>query len=100
MLALRYMLNQYKTLKVLSDIAESSPKPTQYKCTAREMILHSESDWDTIQKHLDALAGESLVQISKADTVLVCITEKGIEKINSLQGKTSTFTGTKYFLRS
>lgn len=87
MLALRYMLNQYKTLKVLSDIAESSPKPTQYKCTAREMILHSTADWETIQKDLEALAGESLVQVSKADTILVCITDKGLEKLSALEGK-------------
>ena len=81
------MLNQYKTLKVLSDIAESSPKPTQYKCTAREMILHSSADWETIQNDLDQLASEALVQVSKADTILVSITAKGIDKINSLEGK-------------
>jgi hypothetical protein len=93
MLALRYMLNQYKTLKVLSDIAESSPKPTQYKCTAREMILHSSADWETIQHDLDQLATESLVQISKADTILVSITEKGLEKVSSLEGKPSVQNG-------
>lgn len=87
MLTLRYMLAQYKTLKVLSEIAESSPKPTQYQCTPREMILHSSVDWQTIQNDLVVLAGESLVQISKADTFLFCITDKGLEKLNSLEGK-------------
>ena len=87
MLALRYMLNQYKTLKVLSDIAELSPKPTLYKCTAREMILHSSSDWETINKDLQVLASGSLVQIAKADTIVISITKKGIEKIHSLEGR-------------
>ena len=80
------MLNQYKTLKILSVIAEGSPKPTQYHATPRELILQSTADWDTINTDLQQLAQESLVEISKADTLRYCITDKGIEKVRSLEG--------------
>ncbi len=63
------MLNQYETLKTLSIIAEESPKPTQYQCTPREMILNSSSDWDKINRDLLTLQSESLVQITQADTI-------------------------------
>jgi len=86
MLSLKYMLNQYKTLKLLSLIAEESPKPTQYQATPRELILQSTSDWDTINTDLRKLEQESLVQITHADTMRFCITDKGMEKIRSLEG--------------
>jgi len=87
MKALFYMLEQYETLKTLSLIAEESPKPTQYQCTPREMILKSNADWDRISRDLFALQSESLVEITKADTIRFSITTKGIEKINSLEGR-------------
>ena len=87
MKALNYMLEQYETLKTLSLIAEGSPKPTQYQCTPRELILRSTADWDKINKDLLTLESESLVQISKGGTLLFSITSKGIEKMLSLEGK-------------
>jgi hypothetical protein len=95
MLSLRYMLNQYKTLKILFVIAEASPKPTQYHATPRELILQSTADWDTINTDLRKLEQESLVQISKADTMLISITSKGIEKINSLEGFPKNYKTTR-----
>ncbi|MES2373411.1 MAG: hypothetical protein V4557_12575 [Bacteroidota bacterium] len=86
-LSLRYMLNQYETLKTLSIIAEESPKPTQYQCTPREMILNSSSDWDKINRDLLTLQSESLVQITQADTIRFSITDAGIRKIHSLEGR-------------
>jgi predicted transcriptional regulator len=86
MLSLQYMLNQYETLKTLSIIAEASPKPTQYHCTPRELILQSKSDWDTINNDLQKLEKESLVEISQGDTPRFCITDKGIEKLRRLEG--------------
>jgi predicted transcriptional regulator len=87
MQALNYMLEQYETLKTLSLIAEGSPKPTQYLCTPRELILRSNADWDKINRDLQTLESEALVQISKAQTPLFSITLKGIEKMLSLEGK-------------
>ena len=86
------MLNQYKTLKILSVIAEGSTKPTQYHATPRELILKSTADWDTINTDLQKLEQESLVEISNADTLRFCITDKGIDKVRSLEGIPSTVT--------
>ena len=70
-------------------VLEGSPKPTQYQCTPRELILRSTADWDKINRDLKTLESESLVQISKADTPLFSITSKGIEKMLALEGKTA-----------
>ena len=86
-LSLSFMLEQYETLKTLSLIAEGSPKPTQYQCTPRELILRSNADWEKINKDLQTLASEALVQIVRADTPLFSITSKGIDKMLSLEGK-------------
>jgi predicted transcriptional regulator len=85
MLALKYMLDQDDTLKTLSLIAEGSPKPTQYQCTPRELILRSTADWDTINRDLHKLESEALVQITKADKILFSITTKGMNKILALE---------------
>jgi predicted transcriptional regulator len=87
MQALNFMLSQYDTLKTLSLIAEESPKPTQYQCTPRELILRSTADWETMHNDLRTLEKESLVQISKGATPLFSITQKGIQKILGLEGK-------------
>ncbi len=89
--SLRYMTGQYETLKTLSLIAESSPKPTQYQCTPRELILRSKADWDKINRDLKTLESEALVQISKGGTPLFSITSKGIEKMLLLEGKPLTW---------
>ncbi len=86
------MLKQYETLKILAEIAGGSQKPTQYQCTAREMILQSPADWDSINLDLHKLESEALVQITKADKILFSITTKGMNKIMSLdQGKPLNF---------
>ncbi len=81
------MLNQYATLKILAQIAESSAKPTQYQCTPREMILRSDSDWEKMNQDLQKLESESLVQISHTANIQFSITSKGLEKICALEGK-------------
>jgi hypothetical protein len=87
MQSLRYMLNEYDTLRTLSLIAEESTKPTQYLCTPREMILKSTSDWDKINNDLKTLAEKSFVQITRADTIRFSITSQGIAKLHALEGK-------------
>jgi predicted transcriptional regulator len=90
-LSLNYMIDQYATLKTLAIIAEGSPNPTAFKCTPRELILHTNNDWDAINRDMRTLASEELVEIvPNAATPLFSITVKGMEKILSLEGK-STF---------
>lgn len=93
MKALLYMLSQYETLKTLSLIAEGSGRPTQYQATPHELLLQSSADWDRISSDLNELAGDSLVQITKADTLRFCITQKGIDKLRLLEGKPVSSTG-------
>lgn len=82
-----HMLEQYETLKTLSLIAEESNKPTLYQCTPHELILRSKADWDKINRDLQTLESESLVQISRGGIPLFSITPKGIQKVLSLEGK-------------
>ena len=85
------MIDQYETLATLSQIAESSPKPTQYQCTARELILRSKADWDRISQDLNTLAKEAMVQITPGAAPLFTITPKGLNKILSLQGRPAQY---------
>jgi predicted transcriptional regulator len=77
------MEKQYSTLQTLSTIVQEMSQPTQYRCTPREMILHSTFDWELIQKHLTQLQEEGFVEISKADTLQFSITEKGFSFIEN-----------------
>jgi len=79
------MENTYYTLQTLYRIVREEPHPEQYLCTPREMILHSTFGWDTIHKHLQALAQQGLVLLQQLDTPHCYITIKGLEHVkNSL----------------
>lgn len=82
------MDNTYYTLQTLYRIVREEPHPEQYLCTPREMILHSTFGWDTIHKHLLALAQQGLVLLQQLDTPHCYITTQGIETI-----KSSTISG-------
>ena len=74
---------QYKTLKTIFNITKDDPQPERYKCRPREIILRQFQDWNIIQKHLALLEDEGLVITSQEDTLVICITHPGIEKILS-----------------
>ena len=78
------MDKRYATLQTLADIVRDTPHPTQYLCTAREMILHSVFDWELIHTHLSLLAKEEMIVMLQADTLQFSITEKGFSKINTM----------------
>ena len=80
------MENTYYTLQTLYRIVREEPHPEQYLCTPREMILHSTFGWDTIHKHLLALAQQGLVLLQQLDTPHCYITTQGIETIKSTIG--------------
>lgn len=77
------MDNTYYTLQTLYRIVREEPHPEQYLCTPREMILHSTFGWDTIHKHLLALAQQGLVMLQQLDTPHCYITNQGIETVKS-----------------
>ena len=74
---------QYKTLQTIYNITKEDPQPGTYKCRPREIILRQFQDWTIIQQHLKLLEEEGMVITSQEDTMVICITAAGIEKISS-----------------
>jgi hypothetical protein len=72
------MDEKYRILKVLYDITKNDPHPLQYHCSTREILLRLKGAWQA--EYLEELAREKLIQIKKANTVVVLMTEKGMEK--------------------
>ena len=73
----------YKTLQTIFNITKDDPQPETYKCRPREIILRQFQDWSIIQQHLQLLEDEGLVITSQEDTMVICITRAGIEKIRN-----------------
>ena len=73
----------YKTLQTIFNIIKDDPQPETYKCRPREIILRQFQEWSVIQQHLKLLENEGLVITSQEDTLVICITIAGIEKITS-----------------
>jgi predicted transcriptional regulator len=71
----------YKTLQTIYTITKDDPQPETYKCRPREIILRQFQDWSIIQQHLQLLENEGLVTTSQEDTMVICITTAGIQKI-------------------
>jgi len=71
----------YKTLQTIYSITKDDPQPDSYKCRPREIILRQFQDWSVIQQHLKQLEDEELVLINQEDTLVIRITQKGIEKV-------------------
>lgn len=78
------MDNKFKTLQTLYTIVSEAAQPELYRCTPRELILHSTFDWELINKHLATLSEEGFVVISQADTLQFSITGKGMETIKQI----------------
>lgn len=79
------MDTRYITLATLAAIVQQKLHPTQYACTAREMILHSSFDWEHIHADLKQLDKEGMVVISPAETIQFFITQPGLDMANSLE---------------
>ena len=76
---------RFETLRVLASLVIDAPQPTQYQCLPRQLILLSSYDWATIYTHLLELEKEELVKVVQADNIQFSITQKGIEKVVSLE---------------
>ena len=75
----------YQTLQTIYNITKEDPQPTTYKCRPREIILRQFQDWTAIQQDLRQLENEGLVITGQEETLVIKITEAGIEKITSGQ---------------
>lgn len=76
---------RYHTLRLLWELVQEAPQPTQYQCMPRELILRSQFDWANIYTHLVSLEKEGLVVIMQADTLQFSITQKGLDKAALIQ---------------
>lgn len=77
------MEDQYKTLHTIYDIVKDDAQPETYKCRPREIILRQYQSWSTIQKHLKILEEEGMIILKHEDTLVICITSMGMEKIKA-----------------
>lgn len=75
------MESYYKTLQTIYAISKDDVQPETYKCRPREIILRQFQDWSVIQQHLKLLEEEGLVNTSQEDTLVICITKNGINKM-------------------
>ncbi len=73
----------YKTLQTIYTICNQDPQPVSYQCRPREIILRQFQDWSSIQEDLKLLESEGLVVTNQKDTLIISITQSGIQKINS-----------------
>lgn len=78
----------YKTLQTIYNICKEDPQPDSYKCRPREIILRQFQDWSIIQQHLRLLEMEDLVVTTQEDTLVIRITQKGIDKALEMQKET------------
>jgi DNA-binding MarR family transcriptional regulator len=77
------MESEYKTLQTIYTITQQDPHPVSYPCRPREIILRQFQDWSIIQRHLQLLEQDGLVVTKQLDTLVITITEAGIEKVLS-----------------
>ena len=77
------MESEFKTLQTIYTITQQDPHPVSYPCRPREIILRQFQDWSVIQQHLQLLAQDGLVILKQLDTLVITITEAGIEKVLS-----------------
>ena len=65
-------------MQVLYDIIKDDPHPLQYHCSTREILLRLRGTWQP--EYLEELVREKLIQVKKSNTVVVLLTEMGMEK--------------------
>src|SRR4051812_21090266 len=78
-----FMEPHFKTLQTIFNITREDSQPTTYKCRPREIILRQFQDWSEIQQHLHLLEAEGLISTRQEETLVIQITQQGIEKITS-----------------
>ncbi len=75
------MQDHYSLLKTIYEIVKNDPQPQSYACRPRELILRSMQEWSSIYQHLTLLQQEGLVTTEQQDTLVIRITQDGLEKV-------------------
>ena len=77
------MQDHYQLLQTIYEIVKNDPQPERYACRPRELILRQLQEWSVIQEHLDLLAQEDLLKTEQQDTLIIRITNAGLERARS-----------------
>jgi predicted transcriptional regulator len=72
------MNDEYRVLQVLFEIVKDKPQPLLYTVSIRELLLRLKGNWQS--EYLEALSQQDLITVRKTDSVVVQITEKGMQK--------------------
>ena len=75
------MQDHYHLLRTIYDIVKNDPQPEHYGCRPRELILRQLQEWSYIQQQLQLLEQEELVVTEQQDTLIIRITNAGLEKV-------------------
>lgn len=73
----------YRVLKIVYEIVKHDPHPTSYLCKPREIILRIHEDWSFIYEQLQLLQVNGFVECRQMDTLVISITQNGIEKLRA-----------------
>jgi DNA-binding MarR family transcriptional regulator len=73
-----------KILQVIYEIVSNDPEPLAYQCRPRELILRLLEDWSIIHQHIQLMEQEGLVRTKQLDTLVIFLTERGIELAKGL----------------
>ncbi|MBN8674682.1 MAG: hypothetical protein J0L56_11140 [Chitinophagales bacterium] len=75
------MQDHYTLLHTIYEIVKNDPQPQSYACRPRELILRSLQEWSSIHNHIILLQQEGLVTTEQQDTLVIRITQAGLEKV-------------------
>lgn len=75
------MQDHYTLLQTIYEIVKNDPQPQSYACRPRELILRSLQEWSSIHHLLTLLQQEELVTTEQQDTLVIRITQAGLEKV-------------------
>ena len=74
------MQDHYKLLLTIYDIVKNDPQPEHYGCRPRELILRQLQEWSVIYQCLQLLEQEELIGMQQQDTLVIRITQAGLEQ--------------------
>ena len=75
------MQDHYRLLQTIYEIVKQDPQPQSYACRPRELILRSLQEWSSIHQYILLLQQEELVTTEQQDTLVIRITQAGLEKV-------------------
>ena len=75
------MQDHYRLLQTIYEIVKQDPQPQSYACRPRELILRSLQEWSSIHQYILLLQQEELVTTEQQDTLVIRITQAGLDKV-------------------